>query len=414
MKAILSFYSDALKIALQSIFAHKLRAFLTLIGIIIGVSSVVTVGASISGLNTYIVEKISKVLGSNHFMIARMAFSGDVDDQEFERRNRRNKRITWEDYEWVRDHCLSCAEVGAAAGNGADLKQDGIEFPGALVFGATANMVDIEDKTVESGRFISNDEVQRSAMVVVLGGDIKDKFFPNVDPLGKTLKIRGLPMRIVGVEEKRGSFFGDSFDRHVYIPITTHLQIFGRNGMQIHGKGRTRETFHEAIEDARVAMRIHRRLNGNEEDDFGLVNVEELNNQIDEFTNMIALVVVPITAITLIVGGIVVMNIMLVSVTERTFEVGLRKAVGATRRQILLQFLIESAILCALGGVIGLLLSWGITTLITTLASITMTITVFYIILAITVSSVVGMLAGIYPAFKAARLDPILALTHAN
>jgi putative ABC transport system permease protein len=411
MRYFYSVYADSARIALQSILAHKLRAFLTLIGIIIGVSAVVVVGASVSGLNTYVTDRVAKLLGANHFMIARIAFQGHMSDDDFERMNRRNKRLNWDDYEWVRDHCFSCSDVGAEVGGQTDLKQDGIEFPGAIVFGVTSNMSDIEDKVIADGRFIAPDEVERSALVCVLGSDIKDKFFPNTDAIGKSLKVRGLPMRIVGVEEKRGAFFGDSLDRHIYIPATTHLQIFGRNGLQIHGKANGRETFKPTIEDARVTMRNKHRLKGNDEDDFGLVNVEELNNQIDQFTGSIAAVVVPITLITLVVGGIVVMNIMLVSVTERTFEIGLRKAVGATRKQVLMQFLIESGMLCAFGGVMGLLVAYGVTKLITALAGITMTITIGYVLLAIIVSSVIGMIAGIYPAFKAARLDPIIALT---
>jgi putative ABC transport system permease protein len=406
-----SVYTDAAKIALQSILAHKLRAFLTLIGIIIGVAAVVVVGASVSGLNSYVTTKVSQLLGANHFMIARMAHQGQSTDEEFERRNRRNKILNWDDYEYVRDHCKSCSEVGIEIGTGTDLKQDGIEFPGAIVFGVTSNMVEIENKIIADGRFISPDEVDRSALVCVLGSEIKDKFFPNTDAIGRTLKVRGLPMRVVGVEQGRGSFFGDSLDRHIYIPATTHLQIFGRSGLQIHGRAATQETFQPAIEDARVSMRNKHRLKGSEEDDFGLVDTATLTDQIDKFTASIAAVVVPITLITLVVGGIVVMNIMLVSVTERTFEIGLRKAVGATKRQILTQFLIESGMLCAFGGVLGLLAAWGVTTLITSLAGITMTITIGYILLALIVSSVIGMIAGAYPAFKAARLDPIIALT---
>jgi putative ABC transport system permease protein len=413
MRKFYSFYLDAFRIALQSILEHKLRAFLTLIGIIIGVASVVVVGASISGLNSYVTTQISKVLGANHFMIARIAFSGRLDDNEFERMNRRNKQPTWDEYLYLRENCTKCSEVGAQMFNRTDLDENGIEMPSVTVNGVSANFVEIEDKNIIEGRFFSDEEVQRSAPVCVIGADVKEKYFNDKSAIGEKIRVKGALVTIVGVEDKRGALPGTSFDRALYLPITLHIQIYGKgtDGLQIHGKGITDEQFLDSIEEARLYLRNKRGLVGSEDDSFGLVNTKELGNQIDQFTGAIAGVVIPITLITLVVGGIVVMNIMLVSVTERTFEIGLRKALGATRHQILTQFLIESSVLCIVGGILGLLLASGVTTLITVLAEITMTITIGYIILSFGVSTVIGVVAGLYPAFKASKLDPIIALT---
>lgn len=412
MRQLYSFYTDAFWIAFKSILEHKLRAFLTLIGIIVGVAAVVVVGASISGLKTYVIGQVSKVLGSNHFMVTRMANVGDLSDEEYERRNRRNKDVTWEEYEHLRDNCRLCSYVGAQMNAGTDLQEGTVEMPSTRIIGVTDNMYEIEDKTLSAGRFFSAEEVQRSAKVAVIGSDVAEKFFEFTSPVGKSIKIRGVPVQIIGVEQKRGSFFGQSQDRHVYIPITLHNQIFTRTGgIQVHGKTIEDEPFHPSIDEARLILRNKRALLGSEEDNFSIVNVDEFNSTMDQVTGAIAAVVIPITMIILVVGGIVVMNIMLVSVTERTFEVGLRKAIGATRTQIMLQFLIESSLLCIVGGILGLLLALGATQLVGYLLDMTMTITPFYVIVSVSVSSIIGIVAGLYPAWKASRLDPIVALT---
>jgi putative ABC transport system permease protein len=412
MRQIYYFFADAARIALQSIFAQKLRTFLTLIGIIVGVASVVVVGASISGFNEYIVSTVSKILGVNHFMIARFAHQGEWTEEQWDRAWKRNKTLRFDDYEWLLAHCEGCEEVGANIGTGVNLKHGERELFGTNIVGVTSSMGEIEQKTIAAGRFLAPHEVEHAAMVAVIGGDVEAQFFRGVDPVGKVLRIRNVPFTIVGVEAMRGPAFGNSIDNHVYIPISTWGKMFGRNrDIQLHGNAAKAESLNDIIEEARTVMRNRHKLKGKDEDDFGVVNTDALNNQIDRFTGTIALVVMPVIMMSLVVGGIVVMNIMLVSVTERTFEIGLRKAIGARKRQILTQFLIESSLLTSFGGVLGLLLASVICWIVRIATPIPMAITPGYVVLSLGVSGGVGMIAGIYPAFKASRLDPIVALT---
>jgi len=412
MKQVYYFFADASRIALQSIFAQKLRTFLTLIGIIIGVASVVVVGASISGFNSYIVSTVSKILGVNHFMIARFAHQGEWTEEDWDRAWKRNKTLRFDDYEWLLANCDACEEVGANVGQSVNLKYGERELFGTNIVGVTSSMGEIEEKTISMGRFIAPHEVEHAALICVIGGDVQAQFFRGVDPLGKVLKVRNASFTIVGVEAMRGPAFGNSIDNHVYIPISTWGKLFGRDrDIQLHGNAANADSLKEIIEDARTVMRNRHKLKGKDEDDFGVVNTDALNKQIDRFTGAIAMVVIPVTLTSLVVGGIVVMNIMLVSVTERTFEVGLRKAIGATKRQILTQFLIESSLLTAVGGLFGLLLASLVCWIVRIATPIPMTITPFYVITSIVVSGGVGMIAGIYPAYKASRLDPIVALT---
>ena len=283
MRSFYSFYIDATKIALQSIFAHKLRAFLTLIGIIIGVASVVVVGASINGLNTYVTNQISKVLGVNHFMIARMASVGRLTDEEWDAMNKRNKPLRWDDMEWLQHQCSTCTEIGAQANTSQDLKYEGQDMLATQIAGVTANMAQSKIRTFRKAALFSLTKSNDPKWFACSALMSEKGFFPAGFPIGKTLKIRDLPMTIVGVEEKRGSMFGNSMDNHVYIPLTMWQRMFGtRQSLLVHGKAESREQFESTLEQARVQLRNKHKLKGNQLDDFSIVDDKQVTSQIDQ------------------------------------------------------------------------------------------------------------------------------------
>ena len=406
-----SFFWESIRLALQSIFAHKLRTFLTLLGIIIGVAAVMVVGAGIEGLETYVTDSISRVLGSNSFIVAKYARFGHVAQEEWEKMIRRNKDIRLSDIDFLKRYCKACVEVAGEISRQSDVYRGSKEILGTRISGVTANRIFLGSQNIQEGRYFSDEEVRRSRSVCVIGMDVKEKLFENTDALGKTIKMGSQPLRVIGILEKLGSTFGQSMDNTLHLPITTYQKVYGsRTSLTIRGSAEGREGFEQAIEQARMAMRIRHKLEPGEEDTFGLISTEEINTSVDQFTGAIAVVVVPITLIALLVGGIVVMNIMLVSVTERTFEIGLRKSLGARRRDILNQFLIEAFFLAASGGVLGLALAVLISWIIEASTPVTMTVSLAYIGLSIGVSGGIGIVSGIYPAFRASRLDPIEAL----
>ncbi len=405
------FFLEATRIALQSIYAHKLRTFLTLLGIIIGVASVMLVGASIEGLQTYVMDTVSRTLGSDSFIVAKFAHLGDVSQEEWERMARRNKDIRLADVDFLRRHCPDCQELAGEISSQRTLYYGSEELYGTQVNGVTANRIFLGSQELEEGRFFADEEVRRARLVCVIGWDVYERFFAGTDALGRSVKVGAVSLQVIGVLERLGSSFGQSLDNTLYMPISTYQKIYGsRSSIMIRGNAASRERFASSMDQVRTAMRIRHKLRPNEDDTFGIISTEEINTFVDEFTQSIAAVVIPITAISLLVGGIVVMNIMLVSVTERTFEIGLRKSLGARRRDILNQFLVESFFLAASGGVAGLLLAASLSRIIEAVAPVTMTISPAYMILSIGVAGGIGIIFGIYPAFAASKLDPIEAL----
>ena len=407
-------YLVALRLAIDSIRAHKLRSFLTLLGVIIGVSSVVLVGSAIEGLSAYADESTSKIFGSNSYLVAQIAVAGRVSRKEIADKLKRNKRIRDEDLEYLRETTGDRIVYTSMRQKTDDIKNSsGQVFEDASILGASAAIPEIRDVTLVDGRFFTEQEEKQRQYLAVIGDDIRTQFFPGRSPLGRTIKINGIDFQVIGLQERLGSAFGRTQDNSVYIPASVFGRLYGPGtNITVFGKARKESGLgmEDALDVTRVALRTRFHAAPGKADNFDTLTPDAIRSFIDSLLAMISAVIVPVTCISLVVGGIVIMNIMLVSVTERTREIGVRKSLGAKRSDILLQFLIEATLMAAFGGAIGLALGAALTGVLSAVFQIRLQVTAFYAVLAIFVSGMVGIVSGWYPASRASKLDPVEAL----
>lgn len=398
-------------LAIDSVRTHKLRSFLTLLGVIIGVASVVLVGAAIEGLGVYAEESTAKVFGSNTFLIAQVA--GPMSRTEFFEKIRRNKPIRPEDVRYLETTTGDEVLYSPFQQRSADVSRGQATYEDALVQGVGWVMPEMRDINLTDGRFFTGQEDRTKQAVAVIGYEVAQQLFPNTSPVGKAVKLSGIDFTVLGVQERLGSSFGRTLDNSVYIPFTVFTRMYGKQtSIAVFARARpgTGKGLAQALDISRVALRTRYRTRPQQTDRFDITTPDAIRSFIDTMLSMISAVVIPVTCISLVVGGIVIMNIMLVSVTERTHEIGIRKSLGARPADIRLQFLIEAVMLAAVGGAIGVLAGSGMTELLGMAFGVTLRVSLPYILLALVVSSAVGIASGWYPAVRAARLDPVVAL----
>ena len=406
-------FSETLKLALDAVWAHKLRSALTLLGMIIGVTAVVIVVSLIQGFNRYIEDKIAGI-GAKTFSIRRFSFEDFKNTDAITIAQRRNKDLTFDDYDYIRSRAKLLEKLGAKAqGTGSNIKRGGETVESVNVDGATPNCVDIEQLDIAEGRYFTEPENDSALNVVYLGSDVASKLFPATSALNQEVAIRGLPYRVVGVAVAKGTIFGMPQDNFATVPLKTYIKNYGppvrqRNFYMV-GKAIDDDHFNDAVEEARFLMRSRRQLKEGEKDNFGMGTPDAVLGFRDRLLGPIFIVAIAVPAIALVVGGIVIMNIMLVSVTERTKEIGIRKALGARQMDILKQFLIESVMLSAIGGSVGVFLAWILGKIVTAVFFQTY-LSIAAIVTAVGVSGAIGVLSGVLPARKAAMLNPIDAL----